>query len=181
MSNTKSYPATEALFRQWLAVYTLPRHEKHVCHQLEQRSIETFLPLYQSLRKWKTGPVRVFLPLFPGYVFTRVNNGERRRVIEMPSVLKIVGNRFGPSPLPDEEIEVLRRAVESGVVEPHRFLNVGSRVLIIRGPLSGATGVLLRKKGCMKVVISVDIIMQSVAVELEARDLEPCTRNCLAA
>jgi transcription antitermination factor NusG len=95
-------------------------------------------------------------------------------VIELPSVLRIVGNRFGPSPLLDEQIEVLRRAVESGVAEPHRYLNVGSRVQIVRGPLSGAQGVLLRKKGCLKVVLSVETIMQSVAVELNSCDVEPC-------
>lgn len=181
MFSAEMYPAMQGSPRRWLAVYTLPRHEKQIRHQLEHRSVESFLPLYESVRRWKTGPARVSLPLFPGYLFARVNDLERRRVIELPSVLKIVGNRFGPSPLPDEQIEVLRRAVESGMAEPHRYLNVGSRVQIVRGPLSGAQGVLLRKKGCLKVVLSVETIMQSVAVELNSCDVEPCIGALLAA
>ena len=86
--------------RQWLAIYTAPRHEKQVSRQLEERAVEYLLPLYETVRHWKTGPAQVSLPLFPGYVFAHVDGFERRRVLELSSVLKIVGNRCGPSPLP---------------------------------------------------------------------------------
>ena len=160
--------------RQWLAVYTAPRHEKQVSIQLEQRAVECLLPLYQTVRRWKTGPALVSLPLFPGYVFAHVDGLERRRVLELSSVLKIVGNRFGPSPLPDCDIEALHRSVASGLAEPHPYLTIGNRVRVIRGPLKGIEGVLVRKKGGMKVVIAMDIIMQSVAVEVNRWDLNAC-------
>ena len=168
--------------RQWVAVYTVPRHEKQLTRQLEQHSIECFLPLYDSTRRWKTGPAQVSLPLFPGYTFVRIDSREKRIVLDSPSVLRIVGNRFGPTPLPDYEIEQLRHAVDNGFAQPHPYLTVGRRVRIVQGALSGAEGVLLRRKGRMKVVISVDLIMQSVAVEVNACDLEPCpaSRVCAA-
>jgi transcription antitermination factor NusG len=170
-------PDTSALTRQWVAVYTVPRHEKQLTQQLQQRSIDCFLPLYESTRRWKTGLMQVALPLFPGYTFVRVDPRQRRIVLDSPSVLRIVGNRLGPTPLPGHEIERLRYAVESGLVGPHPYLTVGRRVRIVQGALAGAEGVLLRRKGRMKVVISVDLIMQSVAVEVNACDLEPCSAS----
>lgn len=160
--------------RQWMAVYTAPRHEKQVSQQLQQRSVECFLPLYESVRRWKTGPVRIQLPLFPSYLFIHLEVQERRKVIDLPSVVSIVGNRSGPATLPDSEIEQLRQSVATGQAQPHRYLTAGTRVRIIRGALTGGEGILVRKKGCLKVVISVHLLMQSVAVEVDACDVEPC-------
>jgi transcription termination/antitermination protein NusG len=163
--------------RQWLAAYTSPRHEKQLSLQLEQRSIESFLPLYNAVRRWKTGPARVSLPLFPGYIFVNVNHRERRTVLELPSIVRIVGSRSGPSVLLDSEMERLRQAVASGLAEPHPYLSIGTRVRIVRGPLTGTEGLLLRKKGRTKVVVSVDVILQAVAVEVDACDLERCSES----
>ena len=161
--------------RQWFALYTLPRHEKQVSKQLEQRFVECFLPLYGTVRRWKTGPTRVSLPLFPGYVFVHVADFERRRVFELPSVLHIVGSRSGPISLPDIEIEKLRQTIASGLAEPHAYLKIGARVRIINGPLTGIEGILKRKQGTMKVVLSVEMIKQSVAVSVCPFDVEPCS------
>ena len=162
--------------RQWLAVYTLPRHEKQVSRQLEERAVETFLPLYDTVRRWKTGPTRVSLPLFPGYLFVNVDTREKRKVVEVPSVLKIIGNRFGPAVLEETEINRLRHTVETGLAQPHPYLSVGKRVRVVQGALAGLEGILVRKRGHLKVVISVTLIMQSVSVEVDACDVEPCAK-----
>jgi transcription antitermination factor NusG len=158
---------------EWFAVYTAPRHEKQVAHQLNQRSVECFLPLYESVRRWKTGPARLELPLFPSYLFVRADRRERRKVVELPSVVNIIGNRLGPTAISKEEIESLRRVVVSGKPEPHGYLEVGTRVRVVCGPLLGVEGVLVRRKGSLKLVVSVQTIMQSVAMEVAASDVEP--------
>lgn len=169
-----SHTGSEGLSRQWLAVYTLPRHEKQISRQLEDRSVQTFLPLYDTVRRWKNGPTRVSLPLFPGYLFVNVDPQERRKVLELPSVLKIIGNRAGASVVSQTEIDQLRQTVETGLAQPHPYLTIGNKVRVIQGPLAGTEGILVRKRGHMKIVISVTLIMQSVAVEVDACDVEPC-------
>ena len=168
----KSEPAKNE--RRWLVAYTLPRHEKQVSLRMQRQSLECFLPLYESVRKWKTGPTEVSLPLFPGYIFVHADLQERRKVIELPSVLQVLGNRFGESVLSDMEIDQLRRTVASKRAQPHPYLSVGMRARIISGPLSGVEGLLVRKKGSLKVVLTVELVQQSVAIEVDSCDVEPC-------
>jgi transcription antitermination factor NusG len=163
--------------RLWFAIYTAPRHEKQVAQQLRYRAVDYFLPLYVAVHQWKTGPARVELPLFPGYLFVHIGPLERRRVIELPGVVSIVGGRLGAQPLAEAEIEQLRRSVESGRVEPHPYLKVGANVRVVSGPLTGTEGLLIRKKGVTKVVLSIDAIMKSVAVEIAACDVEAIREN----
>lgn len=167
--------------RSWLAVYTAPRHEKQVLQHLEHRSIECFLPLYESLRRWKSGPTLVSMPLFPGYLFVHADHAERRKVLESPSVIRIVGTRIGPSPLPEAEIRALRQAVSSGLALPHSYLNVGTRVRVMQGPLTGMEGILLRIKGSTRLVLNINLIMQSVSVEVNCCDVEASETSPLAA
>ncbi len=161
-------------FPEWFAVYTTSRHEKRVVEHLAIREIESFLPLYRSLRSWKNGcKVNVELPLFPSYVFVRLNRGVRVRVLEIPGVLSFVSVGNQPAPLPEFEIEALRSGIQSLKWEPHPYLVVGEKTRIKTGPLAGFEGVLLRKKGLLRVVISLELIMKSVAVEVNATDVEP--------
>lgn len=160
--------------RRWFAVYTAPRHEKRLAHHLDVRQIEHFLPLYRVLRRWKDGSkVTVELPLFPSYLFVRITQHDRVRILELPGALSIAGAGREPTPVPDDEIETLRRGVDLSRVEPHSYLVVGERVRINAGPLAGMEGVLIRKKNSFRVVLTLSLIMQSVAVELDADDLEP--------
>src|ERR1700691_238866 len=92
----------------WYAAYTCANHEKGVTEQLERRSVENFLPLYESVRRWKDRRVRLQLPLFPGYVFVRLALRDRLQVLEIPSVVRLVGVDRYPTPLPAEEIETIR-------------------------------------------------------------------------
>jgi transcription antitermination factor NusG len=160
---------------QWYAVYTAARHEKRVREHLERRGIESFLPLYRSQRQWNNGcNVLVELPVFPNYLFVHIEPEGRVRVLEVSGVLSLVGSGREPAPLPEFEIESLRTALDQRKFEPHPYLVAGERVRICPGALAGMEGVLLRKKSCWRVVLALDLIMKSVAVEVEASEIEPC-------
>jgi len=159
----------------WYAAYTSANHEKRVAEQLGVRSIEHFVPLYESERRWKDRKVRLQLPLFPGYVFVRLALSDRLRVLQVPGVARLVGFNGSPCALPDSEIEALKAGLASGVrAEPHPYLTVGRRVRVKAGPLAGMEGVLTRKRNGARFVISLDLIMRSVAVDVDALELEPC-------
>lgn len=157
----------------WYAVYTTPRHEKHVAELLAERDIETFLPLYRTVRQWKkSSPTLLELPLFPCYLFVRVRRSARGPVLSMPGVLSIVGSPKEPWPLPHFEIEALRFGAKTGRIEPHPYLKVGERVRVTTGSMAGVEGILVRKKNRVRFVLTLDAIMRSVAVEVDANDLE---------
>jgi transcription termination/antitermination protein NusG len=158
----------------WYAAYTSANHEKRVAEQLGVRAVEHFLPVYSSLRRWKDRRVNLQLPLFPGYVFVRLALRDRLRVQQIPGVARLVGFDGTPAALPDSEIESLRVSLEGGVrVEPHPYLRVGRRVQVNAGPMAGMQGILLKRKGRLRVVISIELIQRSVAVEIDESDVEP--------
>lgn len=158
----------------WYAVYTRSRHEKTVAEQLIHRSVDHFLPLYETIRKWKNGNFKVRLPLFPGYLFVHIPLRERLQVLQVPGVVQLVGSSGVPLPLPQAEIETIRDALTMGLqAHPHPYLKVGSRVRIRSGPLEGLHGILLRKKGKLRLVVSVDLIMRSISIDVDASEVEP--------
>jgi transcription antitermination factor NusG len=158
----------------WYAVYTCAHHEKRVAAELCARGVEHFLPLYSSLRRWKDRRVRLELPLFPGYVFVRFALRDRLHVVQIPSVVRLVGFGGLPATLPDAEMEILRAGVsQSAAATPHPFLSAGRRVRIISGPFAGLEGVLQRRKSSLRVVVSLNLIQRSVAVDVDAADVQP--------
>jgi transcription antitermination factor NusG len=158
---------------RWFAVYTTPRHEKHVAELLTDRGVETFLPLYRTTKQWKKSrPVVLDLPLFPTYVFVRIPRQARGIVLGTPGVSSIVGSSRESWPLPNLEIEAIRSGLLERRIEPHPYLIVGERVRIKAGVMAGVEGVLIRKKNEFRVVVSLVSIMQSVAVEVDADDVE---------
>ena len=156
----------------WHAVYTQPRHEKKVAQQLAMRSMEAYLPLYESLRRWKDRRTKLTLPLFPGYVFVKMALPQRIMVLEIASVVQIVGPKGQSSMLADEDIERLRFSLTNRRAEPHPYLASGKKVRIKSGPLMGLEGTVTRWKAGMRIVVSIDAIQRSVAMELESADLE---------
>lgn len=158
---------------RWYAAYTNPNHEKRVAMQLGQRSVEHFLPLYDSVRRWKDRRMKLQLPLFPGYVFVRLALRDRMQVLQVPSVVRLVGFNGAPAALAEEEIESLRCALIEGVrAEPHPFLRVGRRVRITAGPLAGREAILVRWKGDLRVVLSTELIQRSVLIHIDAASVE---------
>ena len=158
----------------WYAGYTAARHEKRVAEHLSQRGVEHFLPLFETIHRWNNGRHRVRLPLFPGYIFVRIALQERLRVLEVPGFVRLVGFSGLPYPLPETDINRMRDALTAGVLaEPYPYLTIGARVEIRNGPLEGMTGILVRRQNRYRVVLSVDLIQRSMAVEVDANDVVP--------
>jgi len=158
----------------WYAAYTCAKHEKRVAAELGTREVEHFLPLYSSVRRWKDRRVQLEFPLFPGYVFVRLALRDRLRVLQIPSVVRLVGFNGLPAALPDTEMELLWSGLSERLrAEPHPFLTVGRRVRIKSGPFAGLEGILKRKKSNLRVVISLELIQRSVAVDVDAADVLP--------
>ena len=142
--------------------------------------MECFLPLYETVRRWNNGRHRVQLPLFPSYVFVRMEMRNKLRVLQVPGLVQMVTFQGSPAALPDAEVETLRSALTAGVLaQPYRYLNVGSKVEVCRGPLQGMRGILLRHQGQFRVVISVEILMRSIVVEVDASDVVAVDRKDL--
>jgi transcription antitermination factor NusG len=157
---------------RWYAVYTCANHEKRVAAELHARAVEHFLPLYTSVRRWKDRRVTLDLPLFPGYIFVRLVLCERLRVVQIPSVVRLVGFNGVPAALPDTEMEIMRSGLSERLrAEPHPFLTVGRRVRLVAGPFKGLEGVLKKKKSILRVVVSLNLIQRSIAVDVDAADV----------
>jgi transcription antitermination factor NusG len=158
---------------RWYVAYTYPRHEKAVADQVQLRSVETFLPTYTVKSQWKDRRVQLELPLFAGYVFTRMTVRERVTVLTVPSVIRILSYRGMPAPIGDAEIEALRMCVANGAkLEPHPYVAVGDRVRVRDGAFEGLEGIVVRKSNQCKLVVSLSLIHQSVSLEMEPKYLE---------
>jgi transcription antitermination factor NusG len=167
--------------QHWYVAYTYPRHEKAVREQLESKFIETFLPTFVSEKRWKDRRVRIQAPLFPGYVFTRIDLAERSKVLATPGVVRMLSSNGAPVRIDESEIEAVRRCLERGVtLEPYPFLAVGDRVRVKSGVLEGIVGLISRSKDDRRLIVPIGIINQSIAVEIDAQLLEPAsTQNII--
>ncbi|MGA2570381.1 MAG: UpxY family transcription antiterminator [Terracidiphilus sp.] len=158
----------------WWALYTRHQHEKVVAEMLATKGFEVFLPLYESTRRWKDRRKVLSLPLFPCYLFVRGGLDRRLQVLTTPGVHMILYRGDHVALIPDEEMEAIQKAVVTpSRVEPHPYLKCGARVRVTRGALEGLEGILTRKKNVFRLVLSVDMLAQSVAVEVQASDVEP--------
>ena len=156
----------------WYAAYIFPRHEKAAAEHLEQKGVQVFLPMFSVMRQWKDRRVKIMQPMFPGYLFTRINYQDRTKVLNTPSVLRIISNQGQPCPIPDSEIENVQRCLAGGLAEPHAFLGVGERVRVTSGAFEGVEGIGIRRTNHYTLVISIQLIHQSVALEIPFDQLE---------
>ena len=160
---------------KWYAAYTWARHEKRVAEQMRQRHLSSFLPLYRSIHRWKDRHKEVELALLPSYVFVQLVLRDRVRVLEIPGVVHIVSARGVPVPLAEHEIDSLRRGMDGSLrMEPHPYLQAGRRVRVRSGPMAGLEGILLRRKEGLRLVVSIEILMRAVAVEIDEADVQAC-------
>ena len=158
----------------WYVIRTRAQHENVVRDQIASRGIEVFLPLVDRMRQWKDRKKLISFPLFPGYCFVRFSPEDRLSVLTAPGVVEILGNSQGPLPVPDDEVEGVRRLVTSTLKhDPHPYLKEGMAVEVKRGALTGLRGIMVRKGAKARFVISVNLIGQAVSVELDADDLAP--------
>lgn len=167
--------------KNWFAVFTVPRHEKRIEEHFRLREIESFLPLYHREREWKDGSKGMLqLPLFSSYIFVRIGCHGRVPVLQVPGVITIVGCGRQPLAVPDSYIHWLREGLRQSKIELHPFLVAGARVRVRSGAMAGMEGVLLRRKNSFRVVLTLEMIMKSVMVEVATEDIEPVDRTLCA-
>jgi transcription antitermination factor NusG len=149
----------------WFALYVKPRHEKNVTLMLERKGYEAFLPTYSHEAKYRK---KFELPLFPGYVFCRVELSERLPVMTTPGVFSIVGNGPEPEPISEQEVQAVRRMIESGLMPiPWPYVMPGQEVSMESGPLQGVQGVVVDASNEKWLVVSVNLLRRSIAVKLD--------------
>jgi transcription antitermination factor NusG len=159
---------------QWYALHVRPRFEKHVQTHLEEKGYEVFYPTYTSTRQWSERVKSLSFPLFPGYVFCRFNVHARLPILITPGVNQVVGSGKTPITVDEAELAAIRRVMQSGVAaQPWPYLKVGETVQIENGPLEGLTGIVTRLKSSERLVVSVSLLMRSVAVELDSHWIKP--------
>jgi len=145
---------------------------------LESKGFEAFFPSYESVRKWKDRRKVISSPLFPCYVFVRGAIERRLPVLTTPGVHMLITSGEQVATVPEQEIEAIRRTVQAQIgVEPHPFVRCGERVRVVRGSLEGVEGVLARKKNLYRLILSVEMLAQSVAVEIDAQDVVPVVKQ----
>lgn len=161
---------------RWYAVYTYPRHEKSVLEHFESKSLEAFLPTFVTESRWKDRRVRLKTPVFPGYVFTRINASQRNKVLSSPGVIRMLCFNGMPAPIDDAEIESVKLCLERGLVlGPCPFFEVGDRVRVKSGVLEGLEGHISRRKNDRRLIVPITLIHQSVAIEIDVQLLELVT------
>jgi transcriptional antiterminator NusG len=160
--------------QRWFAVRVRSNQERTAIAHLRERGYEQFAPSYKSARRWSDRIKEIDQYLFPGYIFCRCDPGDRRAVVTAPGVVDLVGFGRTPEAIPDQEIDRVRRMVESGLlVTPYPFLNVGQTVLIERGPLTGLEGILVEMKGKHRLVVSINLLQRSVSAEVDRCSVRP--------
>lgn len=167
---------TILLTPQWYALYTRSRFEKKMLTALTDRNVEVFLPMREVLSRWKDRKKKIWLPLFPGYLFVNhVNTPENRfRILNLPGAVRFVGFEGRADPVPDDQVLAIRRFLESSLsIDPYPYIQVGTRVEVTAGPLKGVRGMLIEKRGKFRFVLQVDLIRQAVSVEIDASDVQP--------
>jgi transcription antitermination factor NusG len=163
------------LVSKWHAICVCPRHEKYVAQRLGARQITYFLPLYSSLRRWKDRRKQIEMVLFPGYVFVNVALQEQLAVLMLPGVLRFVSFQGRPAVVPDHEVRAISAGSHLGIeVQPHPYLRTGQRVRVVAGPLIDTEGILVRRNGRFRLVLSVDSLMRSISLEVDECDVVPC-------
>jgi transcription antitermination factor NusG len=163
---------------RWFALRVKSRCEKVVAAMANNKGFEEFLPVYQSRRRWSDRLKSVEFPLFPGYVFCRLNPQRRMPLLTIPGVLHFVGIGKTPVPLEDAEVAAIQAAVRSGLsTEPWPFLEVGQRVRLEEGPLAGAEGIFVGTSKQDRLVVSVSLLRRSVAVNIERHWATPVDGN----
>ncbi len=164
--------------RSWYALYTKHQHEKVVARNLACKGFETFVPLYESARNWKDRVQLVEVPLFSCYVFFKGDLERRLDIITTPGIYSLVSYAGEPAAIPAAEMEGIRHAIQSGArLEPHPFLKCGDWVRVKCGPLAGIKGILVRKKNVCRLVLSVEMLGKSAAVEIDGFLVERLAEN----
>jgi transcription antitermination factor NusG len=159
--------------KQWYAAYTRPQHERSVAEQVTAKGLEVLLPLMNMRRSWKQRVVHLPTPVFPGYVFVRMQLEERLKVLSIPSAVRLVSFNDKAAIISNSEIDAIRTCLASGIsLQPHAYIRAGRRVRIKRGALEGVEGVVVEQNSSTKVVVSIRLLQLALAITVNTADLE---------
>ena len=157
----------------WFAIWTRSRHEHVVREQIERRQFDAFLPTITRWSRWKDRKKKIDWPLFPGYCFARFEEQQALSILKCTGVVNIVSIDGKPAPIPDHEIDGIRRLLESDLqYDPCPMIHEGMMVEVTHGALKGVVGRLVRKGAHARLILSVDLIGQGVSVEVDAADVK---------
>lgn len=176
IESASAFPVAALDQPQWYAVQTRSRHEKKVVEQTQEKGICTFLPMPAEVHHWSDRKKTVQVPLFPGYVFVRIDSSAEARVAVLRTfgVVRFVGIQNRGLPIPDKQIEDIRALLDHKVpCRVHPYLRVGQRVKVRGGCLDGVEGVFLNTNSDRSLVVSIELIKKSVAVRIAGYDVEP--------
>lgn len=168
----------------WYAVWTRSRQEKIAAATLNTLGIEHYLPLRSELRQWSDRRQMVEMPLFSGYLFVRISllKTNKLQVLRAPGVVHFVGNHTGPLPIPDQQIDDIRTVLTAGVeCSVHPMFTEGDRVRVVRGALAGVEGTFIRTNSASRLLISVELIRQSLSVNVSREDVELLSPSAVSA
>lgn len=159
----------------WFALYTKSRHEKLVDRELQKKGLETFLPLRKVTRDWSDRKKIIEEPLFKGYLFVHMPLKERFTVLNTVGAVRFIGKSAGePVAVPEKELLTVRQFIEQEIqIDPFPYLKEGDKVYVRSGPFKGAEGFIVRKDRHCRLVISLDMLMQSVSVVIDEACIEP--------
>ncbi len=176
VQSTETSPAEFDPQAHWFAIHTYARHEKRVAGELAHKGLEVYLPLLVKRHQWSDRQKLVELPLFPCYAFARIQPlaEARVKVLQTGGVIRLVGASGQGEPIPDNQIENVRMLLTNKIqLDPYHFLKVGQRVRVRGGSLDGLEGILVRRNGNRRLVISVESLERSLAISVEGLQVEP--------
>ena len=157
----------------WYALYARHQHEKAVARHLGQMGFRVFLPLYREVHRWTDRRKFVELPMFPCYVFFSGDLDRRFEILNAPGVISLVCSGGKVGIIPADELKAVRKVMRSALlIEPHPFVQCGERIRVRSGPLAGVEGIVMRRKDSVRLVLSVDMLCRSVAVEIDEAHVE---------
>jgi transcription antitermination factor NusG len=153
----------------WYALQVRARYERSVTSFLVEMGYETFLPLSEITRQWSDRKKKVDSPLFPGYIFCRFSLQDRLPVLKTPGIIQIVGYSRIPVPVDEKEVVAIQSVVASGLPkQPYPFLHAGDKVIVQTGPLAGLEGFLVESRGKNRLIVSINLLQRSLAVEINS-------------
>ena len=164
---------------RWYALYVRSRYEKRTEDDLRRKGIESFLPLIEEIHVWSDRKKRVEEPMFRGYVFVRSHLRDKVSIMQADGVVRFVGIRQYPSPIPDDEINWVRILAKSpDAIRREEYIGTGERVRILAGPFQGVEGFVTMVRGDSRVVVSIPSIAQAVSVQVSMDFVERVNQNC---
>jgi transcription antitermination factor NusG len=163
---------------KWYALHVKTRFEKTVALHLQHKGYEDYLPLYRQRRRWSDRVTEIQLPLFPGYIFCKFDVLRRLPILVIPGVISVIGVGKNPLAVSEDEIVAIQNVVRSGLTyKPSGYVTKGQWARIDRGPLQGQTGIVVAEKGVCRLIISVNLLQRSVAVEIDRDSVVPLTNE----